>query len=81
MFTHVTETPLKTIEEAFQRFTERPDIAILVINQHVANDIRHLISIYSEPLPAIVEVPSKDAPYNPNEDSLMIRVKKLIGKD
>lgn len=29
------ETPTAVIEAAFQEFTERPDIAILLINQHV----------------------------------------------
>jgi vacuolar-type H+-ATPase subunit F/Vma7 len=29
------ETPVATIEATFQDFTERPDIAILLINQHV----------------------------------------------
>jgi hypothetical protein len=30
------ETPTSVIEAAFQEFTERPDIAILLINQHVS---------------------------------------------
>jgi hypothetical protein len=29
------ETPTAVIESAFQEYTERPDIAILLINQHV----------------------------------------------
>lgn len=29
------ETPLSTVEEAFQEFTKRKDIAIILINQHV----------------------------------------------
>jgi vacuolar-type H+-ATPase subunit F/Vma7 len=32
---HVLETQVSTIEAAFQEFTERKDIAILLINQHV----------------------------------------------
>jgi V-type H+-transporting ATPase subunit F len=31
----ITETPTSVIESSFQEFTERPDIAILLINQHV----------------------------------------------
>lgn len=30
------ETQVSTIEAAFQEFTERKDIAILLINQHVS---------------------------------------------
>ena len=31
----ITETQVSTIESAFHDFTERKDIAILLINQHV----------------------------------------------
>lgn len=31
----LSETQVSTIEAAFQEFTERKDIAILLINQHV----------------------------------------------
>lgn len=33
------ETPLSTVEEAFQEFTKRKDIAIILINQHVRRTI------------------------------------------
>ena len=36
---YLTETQVSTIEAAFQEFTERKDIAILLINQHVSNPI------------------------------------------
>jgi hypothetical protein len=60
------ETPTSVIEAAFQEFTERPDIAILLINQHVS--LSTLLSSYHLPsllpslalllyLPAL-EVPS-----------------------
>lgn len=39
-----TETPTTVIEAAFQEFTERPDIAILLINQHVS------LALPSDPL-------------------------------
>lgn len=34
----VSETQVSTIEASFQEFTERKDIAILLINQHVCPD-------------------------------------------
>jgi len=34
------ETQVSTIEAAFQEFTERRDIAILLINQHVSHFLR-----------------------------------------
>lgn len=36
-----TETSTSTIEAAFTDFTERADIAILLINQHVSSARRH----------------------------------------
>jgi vacuolar-type H+-ATPase subunit F/Vma7 len=30
-------------------------------------------------IPAVLEIPSKDSPYDPNQDSLLLRVKHLLG--
>jgi V-type H+-transporting ATPase subunit F len=32
-----------------------------------------------QPVPALLEIPSKDAPYDPQQDSLLRRVKLLLG--
>ena len=32
-----------------------------------------------QPVPAVLEIPSKDSPYDPNQDSLLLRVKHLLG--
>lgn len=32
-----------------------------------------------QPVPALLEIPSKDNPYDPNQDSLLLRVKHLLG--
>jgi V-type H+-transporting ATPase subunit F len=73
------KTQKEDIEKAFQKFTERDDVAILLINQHIANMIRPLIEKFEKPLPAIVEVPSKDHPYKPEEDPVFKRVSSLLG--
>ena len=73
------KTQIEEIEKAFNSFTERDDIAILLINQHVANEIRHLIEKFDKPLPAILEIPSKDHPYKPEEDTIFKRVSALLG--
>jgi V-type H+-transporting ATPase subunit F len=70
---------VSTIEAAFQEFTERKDIAILLINQHVgdanrsrsssqsglqiAEKIRPTVDRYQQAFPALLEIPSKDHPY------------------
>jgi len=79
-FLVVTEkTSVKTIEDAFKEFTNREDIAIVMINQYIANMIRHLLKNYLKPIPAVLEVPSKDNPYDPNQDSILSRVQHMLG--
>ncbi|KAK9844164.1 hypothetical protein WJX81_006640 [Elliptochloris bilobata] len=75
------KTTVKKVEDAFKDYTQREDIAILLINQHVANLIRHLINNYARPVPAILEIPSKEHPYDPNQDSILLRVKNVLGGD
>ncbi|GAB7326525.1 hypothetical protein MBLNU13_g10512t1 [Cladosporium sp. NU13] len=92
---HVTEAPdsqknylvvdAKTeqaaIEEAFDQFTkQRKDIAIVLINQHIAERIRPRVDQYNEAFPSLLEIPSKDHPYDPEKDSVMKRVRKLFGE-
>ncbi|KAG9665227.1 vacuolar ATP synthase, partial [Aureobasidium melanogenum] len=76
---HKTET--QAIEQAFDSFThERKDIAILLINQHIADKIRSRVDSYTQAFPSLLEIPSKDHPYDPEKDSVMKRVKKLFGE-
>lgn len=37
------KTPLATVEQTFLEFTQRKDIAIVLINQHLADTIREMI--------------------------------------
>ncbi|KAG7670834.1 hypothetical protein Ndes2526B_g01406 [Nannochloris sp. 'desiccata'] len=74
------KTPLVNIEDAFKDFTNRDDISVLLINQSIANTIRHLLDAYMRPVPAILEVPSKDQPYDPTQDSILARVKFMFGE-
>ncbi|EPQ60985.1 VATF_NEUCR vacuolar ATP synthase subunit F V-ATPase F subunit [Gloeophyllum trabeum ATCC 11539] len=74
-----SKTSVSTIEAAFEEYTERKDIAILLINQHVAEKIRPLVDKYNQAFPALLEIPSKDHPYDPSKDSVLKRVQKLFG--
>eukprot|EP01114_Cavostelium_apophysatum_P022657 TRINITY_DN826_c0_g1_i1.p1 TRINITY_DN826_c0_g1~~TRINITY_DN826_c0_g1_i1.p1 ORF type:complete len:128 (-),score=16.18 TRINITY_DN826_c0_g1_i1:267-650(-) len=67
------------IEQAFRTLTTREDIAVLLITQKVADDIRYLLAEYDKLIPAVLEIPSKDHPYNPEKDSVMARVLKMSG--
>jgi len=68
------ETSTSTVESTFQEFTERSDIAIILINQHVAEMIRPTMEAYTLPFPAILEIPSKDHPYDPSKDACVLLV-------
>ncbi|KAI8618928.1 ATPase, V1 complex, subunit F [Chytriomyces sp. MP71] len=76
-----SKTTLSTLEDAFLEFTKRKDIAIILINQHVADDIRAMLDDYHQAFPTVLEIPSKDHPYDPAKDSVLKRVQKLFGDD
>nr|WCZ58579.1 vacuolar H(+)-ATPase subunit F [Andalucia godoyi] len=75
-----SKTTHSQIEEAFKSFTSRDDISIVIIAQSVANDIRHLMDSYDRLIPAVVEIPSKDKPYDPSQDTVLQRVRLLLGE-
>ncbi|KAK3051138.1 H(+)-transporting V1 sector ATPase subunit F [Extremus antarcticus] len=76
-----SKTENSVIEGAFESFTrERKDIAIVLINQHIADKIRGKVDAYNEAFPSLLEIPSKDHPYDPEKDSVMKRVRKLFGE-
>lgn len=62
---HVSyQTSPSDIEAHFTTFTQdRKDIAILLINQHIAEKIRPLVDKYTQAFPALLEIPSKEHPY------------------
>ncbi|KAI1402108.1 vacuolar ATP synthase [Hypoxylon fuscum] len=75
------KTEASAIEAAFDSFTtQRKDIGIVLINQHVADKIRHRIDTYTAAFPTILEIPSKEHPYDPEKDSVLRRVRRLFGE-
>lgn len=74
-----SDTPQNVIEESFKNFTNRDDIGIILINQHVANQIRHVVREYNQTIPTVLEIPSKEFPYDPEQDYIMQRVNMFIG--
>jgi len=81
------DTKASVIGEAFKDLTSKNEIAIIMINQHIANDIRHLVNNYSKVdnktkvgrKKIILEIPSKDHPYVPAKDPIMKRVMLKLG--
>jgi V-type H+-transporting ATPase subunit F len=77
-----SNSKLSDIEEAFRSFTLRKDMGVIVLNQHVAEDIRPALKEYAETgqiIPTVLEIPSKDHPYDPKKDALMQRVQVFFG--
>ncbi|KAI0283409.1 F subunit of V-type ATPase [Russula aff. rugulosa BPL654] len=70
------KTEIQSIEATFSEYTQREDIAILLINQHNSTRSGQI----SKAFPALLEIPSKDHPYDPSKDSVLKRVQKLFGE-
>lgn len=59
-------------------FLSRDDIGIILINQFIAELIRHAIDAHTRSLPAVLEIPSKEHPYDATKDSILRRAKGMF---
>lgn len=59
---------------------KRDDIDIILINQNIAEMIRYVIDAHTLPVPSVLEIPSKDHPYDSSKDSILRRAKVFILK-
>uniref|UniRef100_A0A6G3MMV3 V-type proton ATPase subunit F (Trinotate prediction) n=1 Tax=Henneguya salminicola TaxID=69463 RepID=A0A6G3MMV3_HENSL len=75
------DTIYSEIEDFFNKLITRNDIAIIMITQQIAERIRHLIAKHDKIIPTIVEIPSKEHPYEPSKDPILKRARTLLGKD
>lgn len=48
--------------------------------KQIAERIRHKVDTYTAAFPALLEIPSKDHPYDPEKDSVLRRVRRLFGE-
>ncbi|XP_011303592.1 V-type proton ATPase subunit F isoform X1 [Fopius arisanus] len=74
-------TAVSEIEDTFKRFVKRDDIDIILINQNVAEMIRHVIDSHTQPVPSVLEIPSKDHPYDASKDSILRRAKGMFNPE
>ncbi|PVU91623.1 hypothetical protein BB561_004302 [Smittium simulii] len=72
------DTDSSEIENTFKEYTHRKDVAIILINQWAADKIRQVLDEYTLTFPTILEIPSKDQPYDPTKDSVLKRVQRLF---
>jgi len=74
-------TSISEVEETFKKFIRRDDIDIILINQSIAEMIRHVIDSHTNPVPAVLEIPSKDHPYDPTKDSILRRARGMFNPE
>eukprot|EP01086_Lenisia_limosa_P009446 TRINITY_DN32868_c0_g1_i1.p1 TRINITY_DN32868_c0_g1~~TRINITY_DN32868_c0_g1_i1.p1 ORF type:complete len:116 (+),score=13.33 TRINITY_DN32868_c0_g1_i1:67-414(+) len=74
-----SKTDLATIQSTFKELVSRPDIAIVIVSNHIADQIRGEIEAHLEIHPAVVEIPSKYHPYDPEKDTILSRVNTILG--
>ncbi|KAK8793128.1 hypothetical protein WA538_002581 [Blastocystis sp. DL] len=74
-------TKTKEIEDMFKSFVKRGDIGIIIINQFIADMIRPVLTQHKETIPTVIEIPSKDKPFDASRDSIISRVGKMLGSE
>jgi len=77
-----SKTRRNEIEEQFLTYTNRTDVAMILITQSIAEEIRPSLEGYTSSgrvVPTVLEIPSKDVPYDMGKDSIMQRVKMFFG--
>lgn len=76
------DTTASQIEQCFQKMLARTDIGIIMISQNIAEQIRNLINEHQEVIPTVMEIPSKDVPYDPEKDTILCRAaRNLYGNE
>lgn len=75
------KTPVSKIIEFFKALTQRPDVSLILISQTVSDLIRSTLDAYKEPMPTVLEIPSKEHPYDGDRDPLMLRIRKMLGEN
>ena len=72
------DTDDETIETTLRGFLERSDIGIVLISQNVAERVRNIIVEHDKVLPTILEIPSKDTPYEADKDTIVKRAAAIL---
>ena len=63
-----------------ERLKDFRDVVLMALLVQIADKIRGKVDTYNEAFPSLLEIPSKDHPYDPEKDSVMKRVRKLFGE-
>ncbi|NWI52382.1 VATF ATPase, partial [Calyptomena viridis] len=74
-------TPLTPRFPLPRGFLAREDVGMILISQALAEQIRPAVAAHARALPAVLEIPSKDHPYDPARDSVLRRARGLFAPD
>ena len=72
------DTSASQIETFLKKQLERDDVGIVLISQNVAEIVRNIIAEHQEVIPTIMEIPSKDTPYEPEKDTILSRAARIL---
>ncbi|KAI5274155.1 V-type proton ATPase subunit F [Manis pentadactyla] len=72
------DTTINEIEDTFRQFLNRDDIGIILINQYIAEMVRHALDAHQLSIPAVLEIPSKEHPYDAAKDSILRRARGMF---
>ena len=78
------DTTDQQLEEGFNKMVVRTDIGVILISQSLAERVRNMIVEHQNDeeklLPTVLEIPAKDAPYDPTKDTMLVAAaQKLFG--
>ena len=74
---HVSGSLRRWIPVSDSLCKRRADHVLLL---QIAEKIRGRVDTYTDAFPAVLEIPSKDHPYDPEKDSVLRRVRRLFGE-
>ncbi|KAM7159581.1 V-type proton ATPase subunit F-like [Molossus nigricans] len=77
-FLVVKDTAINEIEHTFRQFLNRGDIGIILINQYIAEMVRLALDAHQRSIPAVLEIPSKEHPYDAAKDSILRRARGMF---
>ena len=66
------------IDKALRDILARTDIGIVLIGQDIAERVRNVIIEHEEIIPTILEIPSKNYPYDPTKDPIVYRAAQIL---
>lgn len=72
------DTHDEQIEQTLRDMLSRHDIGIILISQNIAERVRNIIVEHEKVLPTILEIPSKDTPYEADKDTIVKRAAAIL---